>query len=175
MAIIEALDSSSLNYLYQYWYVFIAILVFLLMLIIIKLHKTPKVKQVTMEEARRLAESKIIEEGIPLQNTQIEDPLKEASRGVAYWSVKYMDKNRNYSEIIILENGNIVEGGISKEKALEIAKKEFENRGVDMIRVKFDEESKKIKGRDYWIVRYTTSYGFSDKVMISKKMGLISY
>ncbi|UCD03669.1 MAG: hypothetical protein JSW73_03960 [Candidatus Woesearchaeota archaeon] len=170
MAVME-----TLGYLFSYWYIFVAILVFILMLIIIKIHKTPKSELITMEEARRLAESKIIQNGIPIHDVKIEDPLKEECRGRGYWSVRYTANNKEPEEIIISEYGNIIEEGISKERALEIAKREFERRGIDLIRVKLDEELKKIKSREYWIVRYTTSYGFSDKVMISKKVGLISY
>jgi hypothetical protein len=178
MAVIEALDINlnSLSYLLKYWYLLVAILVFILMLIIIKLHKPSKKSEIiTIEEARRLAESKIMEKGIPIQDVELEDPIREECRGKAYWSVKYTANNKEPDEIIISEHGNIIEQGISKERALEIAKKEFERRGVDLIRVKLDEELRKIKSREYWIVRYTTSFGFSDKVMISRKVGLISY
>lgn len=131
-------------------------------------------KKITSRQATHLAESEIIKKGIHLKDATIVEPVLENVSGKIYWSVKYAH-NKEIDEVILSEYGDVIKSEISKKEAIKIAEKEFERRGLDLTRLKLDEESKKINGREYWIVRYTTSFGFSGSVLISKKTSIISY
>ena len=136
--------------------------------------KSKAEKPITKEQALRIAESEIIKKGLKIHNVEINEPVEEEWKGEKHWVINYSFKGEA-DEVVLSEFGKIIKNKISKDEAMKLAKEEFKKKGVDLARVKLDEKSKKLKGREYWVVKYTTSYGFSDKVMISKKRGIISY
>jgi len=137
--------------------------------------KSKAEEPIKKEQALRIAESEIIEKGLKIHNVDIKEPAEEEWKGEKCWVINYISKKGETDEVVVSEFGKIVENNISKDEAMKLAKEEFKKKGVDLARVKLDEKSKKLNGREYWIVKYTTSYGFSDKVLISKKRGIISY
>lgn len=131
-------------------------------------------KKITSRQAMHLAESEIIKKGLHLKDVEISEPILEEVAGNVYWSVKYTH-GRECDEVLLSEYGYVIRDEISKNEAMKLAEKEFERRGLDLTRLKLEEESKKINGREYWVVRYTTSFGFSGSILISKKTKVISY
>lgn len=159
----------------SYWYVFVAVLVFVLIAILANKGSFTKLfnSSIDKEKALEIAKKDLKKRGISLSKASIRKPVKEKHKGKDYWSVKYLVEGGDLEEVLLSSEGKVVKETVTRKEALNIAKKELEKRGIDLGRVKLSEREKVIEGKTYWPVKYSTSYGYSDTVLVSKKTGKV--